>query len=246
MAVASCVDIPWDVDAVLPLVALSPGVGAGISQANLNFDAAPEMARLLDLGSTATEVVAAVTDPGFDSDSDQRQHAVVTIEGEAVGFTGTKNSDVALDSQLTGVSAQGNILVSETVVAEALEAFSADATLPLAERLVAALYAGSHQGGDSRCGEQTALFASVAVAAATDDPAKPSTLITLTAEQGGNNPVAELAQRFGIEVDEAAAAENAASGSAGGLLPVVALAVVALLAATAGIAAIRRRKKLAG
>ncbi len=199
VAVASCVPaaVLGDLDKPLGLVALAPGKGAGISQALLNNDVPPRMVDLLNEEGTSAEVLAEVTSPEFDSDPQQRQHGVVTSDGVAAGFTGSENMTVALDRQGPNVTAQGNILVSEAVVVDAVAAFGADADAPLAERLVNALVAGAAAGGDSRCGDQTALFAQVVVAGPNDDPQSPTVLLLTTVNEGdGSNPVTLLADLY--------------------------------------------------
>ena len=93
------------------------------------------------------------------------------------------------------MAVQGNLLVGEDVVDDALAAFdrSRSEDAGLASALVAALSAGSQRGGDRRCGEQTALFAQVAVAGPADDPARPLVLLTVAVDEGDVNPVDELA-----------------------------------------------------
>jgi hypothetical protein len=65
------------------------------------------------------------------------------------------------------VAAQGNILVSDAVVDDAIAAFEA-AEGELADRLLAGLLAGADAGGDSRCGDQTATAAALLVARPAD------------------------------------------------------------------------------
>ena len=102
------------------------------------------------------------------------------------------------------VSVQGNILVSEKVVDDAVATFDRTDG-PLAKKLLAALEAGSKAGGDSRCGAQTASSATLIVAkpgdpvwAYTDAPATgnpsqgrpaPSTYVSVINRRGGENPV---------------------------------------------------------
>ena len=199
VAIASCVpgSALGDLERPLAPVVLVPGVGAAVTQAALNDAAADELRRVLDAGASADEAIAAVVDPSFDADAADRQHAVATLSGTAGGFTGDRNLAVALDRQGDGVSAQGNILVSNAVIDDALDAFAGAAGDDLAARLVAALQAGADAGGDSRCDDQTALFAQVAVAAPGDDPTTPSVLLTVVAGIGSNqNPVDELSAEF--------------------------------------------------
>lgn len=200
VAVASCVELgALDFEDGFELIALSPGVGAGVTQAHFNPLARNAIHRLLDAGVGADEIIEAVSgDVEFDSNAQDRQHGVVLLSGEAAGFTGERNSGVALDVQGVNVSGQGNILVGRAVIDDAIDAFEVRAGRPLADRLVAALEAGSLAGGDSRCDDQTALFAHVSVVDADGASFEPNVVeITMWAERGdGGNPVLELAALY--------------------------------------------------
>lgn len=199
VAIASCVPASALGDLTEPLdpVALAPGHGAGVSQALLNNAVPPEIERLLSSGSFPGSVIDSVINPTFDDDFQERQHAVVTSDGTAAGFTGSNNAAVALDLQATNVSVQGNLLVSEDVLVQALAGFEKGQDESLTTRLVNALEAGSEAGGDSRCPGQTALFAHVVVAAPDDDPTAPTVnLITTVNEGSGENPVDLLAALY--------------------------------------------------
>lgn len=252
-AIASCVDIApaesfaWPDGSLIPL-AVVPGVGAGISQAALNV-AAPDVIReSLTNGSTADEIIAALTDPAFDPDAETRQHAVVTLAApeEAVAFTGSEDEPWAGSAQGPGISAQGNILVSEDVVTDAVDAYqSAQGSMEV--RLAAGLLAGSRAGGDSRCGEQTALFAHVAVS---QDDGTLRTFTTTVAPDDGQNPVTLLvdeidAAESGAVADETVA-ETVEEGSSFGLAAAaVIVGVLALIGLIAGAVTtfVRRRRR---
>ena len=203
VAVASCV--PGE---VVRVPVLAPGQGAAASQANLNFESGPVLLASLQAGADAQTVLADVS--AGDPSLQQRQFAVVTLGGSVDGFTGSETMPVALNQANAAgtASAQGNILVSEQVVTDSLAAF--DATEGnLAERLLAALQAGSAAGGDSRCGERTASAAALLVATPDDpawqataanksDPApdeRPSVYLSVYSG-GGANPVSELATMY--------------------------------------------------
>jgi len=160
VAVASCV--PFEV-VVVPVIA--PEQGAGTSQAAINRNSGPPMLAALQSGADAEAVIAAVTDSTFDPQVAERQFGVVTLAGSADGFTGADTMAVALNeaNATQTATAQGNILVSEQVVADSLAAFDTTSG-SLAEKLMAALAAGSAAGGDSRCGARTASSAALIVA----------------------------------------------------------------------------------
>ena len=197
VAVASCVELgALEVEDGFELVALSPGNGAGVSQAWFNPDARLEIQRLLDDGRAADEIIAAVSDLDFDAEAEERQHGVVLLNGDTAGFTGKGNNEVARDVQGENVSVQGNVLVSDEVISDAVVAFERDGDRSLSDRLVDALEAGSRAGGDSRCGDQTALFAHVSVIddAGTREAPNVVDLTTWTERGDGDNPVVALAE----------------------------------------------------
>ncbi|GMR03119.1 MAG: hypothetical protein BMS9Abin20_1485 [Acidimicrobiia bacterium] len=158
VAVASCVGFEVS---VIPV--LVPGVGAAASQAAISEPSGMRIVEALSGGASAAETLDAVV--AADDAPGDRQFGVVVLDDGGAGWTGSDTFDVALDRRSTDgtASVQGNILVSEAVVASALAAFEAsDGDLP--DRLLAALLAGADEGGDSRCGEQTATSAALIVA----------------------------------------------------------------------------------
>jgi uncharacterized Ntn-hydrolase superfamily protein len=132
-----------------------PGRGALVAQALLNDAARDRGVMLLMNGSTAAEVIAAITDPTFDRDFARRQFGVVTLDGMSAGFTGARTSSYAADRQsVIGSfvhSVQGNLLTGPEVLDRAGAAF-AGGGCDLAARLFAGLVAGGQNGaGDARC-----------------------------------------------------------------------------------------------
>ena len=208
VAVASCV--PFDVARVAVVV---PGKGAGSSQAKLNTKSGGPMAEAIASADSPEAVVAAVTSPSFDTDAASRQFGVVLLGKGGDGYSGSGTEAVSLDRRNSEgtVSVQGNILVSEKVVDDAVATFDrTDGSL--AKKLLAALEAGSKAGGDSRCGAQTASAASLIVAkpgdpvwARTDAPLSgdlsrgepvPSTFVSVVNRRGGPNPVEGLVEAY--------------------------------------------------
>lgn len=238
VAIASCVPASQlgDLDRPLFLVALVPEVGAGVSQAQVNAAVPPRIEVLLESGLNPDQVIADVSSEEFDEQFDARQHGVATVDGSAAGFTGESNQGFAGDLQSEGVSVQGNILVSEAVVNDTLAAYDRDPELPLADRLVAALLAGSEAGGDSRC-EQTAFFAHVVVAAPGDDVESPSVLMTYGSLADGDNPVRSLADAFAAGERQSVVVPD--SGGSGSSLAVIGL-ILAVLLTIGGVVFSRR------
>lgn len=207
-AIASCVpgDVLGEPAGPLVPVALVPGVGAGVSQGQLDVSAPGRIVALLGTGAEPDAIIGALTDPDDDPLYAVRQHAVVALgpdgagPAEAAAHSGAELSVAVADRQGQGVSVQGNLLAAEDVVGETLAAFEAAraADGDLAQALVDALAAGGRAGGDRRCGDQTALFAQVVVARPGDDPAQPEVVITVLVTEGdGRNPVEELAMAWG-------------------------------------------------
>ena len=187
VASASCV--PSFADA---LAALVPGKGAGATQASFDIDNRNVVFEAIQEGLTAEQVIARVTDPSVDQETDRRQYGVVTLNDgvvHAAGFTApsregtTEGADgmgrwagISTDVSM-GVTVQGNTLVNEAVVGDGLEAFRwQDPTgfNELSDRLMRALEAGSVAGGDVRCNDektrQTAAMAFIVVARGGDEP----------------------------------------------------------------------------
>ncbi|MFM2437872.1 MAG: hypothetical protein RLZ55_689, partial [Actinomycetota bacterium] len=161
VAVASCV-----AGEVVVVPVLVPSTGAAASQANLNSSSGDQLVTDLQAGQTAQQIVANVTAPSFDSMAAQRQFGAVTLTATAAGYTGSQNDVAAASVQNPSqtASVQGNTLVSDAVVTEAMAAYEAAEGKPLADRLLIALQAGSAAGGDNRCGERTASSAALLVA----------------------------------------------------------------------------------
>jgi uncharacterized Ntn-hydrolase superfamily protein len=130
------------------------GVGAVATQSYANLAYRPDGLRLLAEGSSAQEVLDALT--AADELREQRQAGIVDAAGGAATFTGVGCHPWAGGVTGEGYAMQGNILVGPQVM-EAMEAawLGSDPSLPLARRLLAALAAGDEAGGDKR-GRQSA------------------------------------------------------------------------------------------
>lgn len=200
-AIASCVpgDLVGEPDGPLPPIVLQPGDSVAVTQAQLNLTVPARIRELGAAGVSPEEILGDLVSPEFDEGSALRQHAIASLSGDVVAFTGDETSAVALDSQAANVSVQGNILVSEAVVGDSLAGFENDRAAggSLADSLVRGLLAGADAGGDSRCPEQTALFAQIVVAQPGDGDDTPSTILTVLVESDdGQNPVALLASNY--------------------------------------------------
>jgi uncharacterized Ntn-hydrolase superfamily protein len=202
--------------------ALVPGVGVAAVQAFWDLTNRNRVFEAIQEGLTAHQVVERVTAPEADSMTAQRQYAVITLgDGrvEIAGFTGEGAPDwsgIESDTDMV-VSAQGNTLVGEAVVSDALDAFRTDDPRgrdTLADRLMRALEAGSAAGGDVRCNSDgitsTSATAMILVARGGDSPyatenigmtdqgtdAAPWLAISHHVPLEGPNPIIEVRRRF--------------------------------------------------
>ncbi|MDH3681746.1 MAG: DUF1028 domain-containing protein, partial [Acidimicrobiia bacterium] len=239
-AIASCVpaEVLGDPERPLVPVVLVPGSTAAVTQAQLNLGAPDRIQELVAAGVGPSEIITDLVSEEFDELAALRQHAVASVAGDVAAFTGAETSDEALDAQGDGVSVQGNLLASRAVVGDALTAFEAERSkgLPLADALVAGLVAGSEAGGDRRCGDQSALFAQMAVAGPTDDPSRPTTLLTVVVDSDdGRNPVMLLEAAF-VDGERGLIDAGAAETSAGSLVRTGVLVAALVMVVAGGLA----------
>lgn len=191
-ASATCTPWAWAIFSIVP------GTGVIVTQADSNSAARRYGARLLKEGHSPEDIISAIADPTFDPTHAIQQHGVVTLgfDAAAAGYSGDRTGSVSGDLQGRGVSVQGNILADNSVVHATLDAYERASRLPgvpLAERLMQAMEAGSAQGGDRRCGEQTAISAYLFVSKPDDLEDEPSLRVVTTEQpRGGRNAVSLL------------------------------------------------------
>ncbi len=131
-----------------------PEVGAIATQAYANPRYGPNGLALLREGLSAAEVVERLT--GADDDRDVRQLGVVDGEGRSASWTGPQCLDWAGTSQRPVLRRAGEHPRRAPRPSRALaETFEANASLPLAQRLLECLAAAQAAGGDRR-GQQSA------------------------------------------------------------------------------------------
>ncbi|HTK28757.1 MAG TPA: DUF1028 domain-containing protein [Vicinamibacterales bacterium] len=169
---------------------ISPGTGIIVSQAALLQRNYARGVELMKEGKSPQEVIETLKkeDPRFES----RQIAVVDMSGRSAAFSGNETLAWAGSRGGPYFSAQGNILVNDRTVPAEAEAFVASAGQPLADRLMAALVAGSRAGGDAR-GKQ---FATLQVMRKGPDGTPVNDVVFDIADSP--DPVAELDRLFRI------------------------------------------------
>jgi len=163
VAIASATCVPQQAFAGFPAKGLKdvqaiiiPGVGVAAAQANVD--------RTRKLQSLIASELKRGTDPARiiellqaeDPNHPSRQYGIVDLKGRAAGYSGSGNGKQSLDRQgrVTDgdifFSIQGNILLGDDVVEEAVKAFR-KAKGSLADRVMAAMEAADARGGDRRC-----------------------------------------------------------------------------------------------
>lgn len=143
-----------NVGARCPLVV--PGRGAAAVQAVANPELMNQARELIARGLSADKVIAELG--GGDPQPEHRQLVVVDVYGRAAARTGQHNPAWCGHRVGAGVACAGNVLAGPQVVDAMFDAFHADTTQPLAERLVRALEAGRGAGGQPEGQTSAALL----------------------------------------------------------------------------------------
>ena len=125
--------------------AIATGVGALTTQAFVNPTFKALSLRLLGQGFPAASVLEQLRDA--DPDFEYRQVALIDRRGDAVCHTGAKTRPWSGHHIGDGFVALGNVLKGEPVVAAMADAYQAQGTSELAERIMRALEAGRVVGG---------------------------------------------------------------------------------------------------
>jgi hypothetical protein len=132
-----------------------PGKGVAAAQAAVDRTRANQglIFQQLQKGTDPARIVEMLrADPAIEG----RQFGILDMQGRAAGWSGGKNLPVSMDrhGHVPGTeiyyAVQGNILASEAVVTDAMDAF-AKATGELTDRVMAAMEAADARGGDKRC-----------------------------------------------------------------------------------------------
>lgn len=130
-------------------------VGALSTQALMNPLYGPAGIDLLADGVGAEEIVARLADG--DEGRAQRQLHVIGARGRAAAHTGKHCIEWCGHRVHEDFSVAGNMLAGADVLDATAAAYAAGASMPFAERLIAALEAGERAGGDRR-GKQAAAL----------------------------------------------------------------------------------------
>ncbi|MBT1509010.1 DUF1028 domain-containing protein [Bradyrhizobium sp. SRL28] len=134
---------------------IAPGIGGIATQALVNPYYGIDGVKLLREGREPREVVDTLI--AADGGREARQLHVMDIKGRIATHTGTECVDWCGHIQGDGFSLAGNMLAGAAVLDDTAKAYIANATLPFAQRLIAAMKAGEAAGGDKR-GKQSAAL----------------------------------------------------------------------------------------
>jgi uncharacterized Ntn-hydrolase superfamily protein len=136
-----------------------PGVGVAAAQAAVDRTRANQtlIYEEMQKGTSPDEILRMLSE---DERFDSRQFGIVDLQGRMAGYSGPGNGYAALavQSEVRGegiyFAVQGNILESDRVVLNAVDAFLAeDGTV--VDRVMAGMEAADLAGGDSRCSCRT-------------------------------------------------------------------------------------------
>ena len=130
------------------------GVGVVATQSFVNPAFGPDGLELLKSGMTAEQVVDKLI--AEDEGRDVRQLAIIDVNGKVKSYTGKNCIPGAGNIVGENYSVQANLMLNDKVPGAMSKAFE-ESRGPLAERLMAALFAAQEVGGDIR-GKQSAAI----------------------------------------------------------------------------------------
>ena len=134
---------------------ISSGIGAIATQALVNPFYGAHGLYLLEDEMEPNEIIAMLSEK--DEGRDQRQVHMIDRHGRIGAHTGTACVDWCGHTSGENFSVAGNMLAGPDVIAETSKAFTANSSLPLPRRMIAAMQAGEAAGGDKR-GKQSAAL----------------------------------------------------------------------------------------
>ena len=135
---------------------IAAGIGAVATQALVNPYYGIDGVKLLREGRAPGEIVATLLTA--DSGRESRQLHVMDATGRIASHTGRECVDWCGHIQGDGFTIAGNMLAGAAVLDDTAKAYVANAKLPFAQRLIAAMFAGEAAGGDKRGKQSAALL----------------------------------------------------------------------------------------
>jgi uncharacterized Ntn-hydrolase superfamily protein len=135
---------------------IAAGIGAVATQALVNPYYGIDGLTLLRAGKSPREAIDLLK--AGDSGHASRQVHVMDASGRIAAYTGLECVDWCGHVEGDGFSIAGNMLAGAAVLDDTAAAFIANANLPFARRLIAAMRAGEAAGGDKRGKQSAALL----------------------------------------------------------------------------------------
>ncbi|WP_024517241.1 DUF1028 domain-containing protein [Bradyrhizobium sp. Tv2a-2] len=142
------------VGALVPHIA--PGIGGIATQALVNPYYGIDGLKLLHEGKSPQDILDSLI--AADSGAATRQLHILDTAGRIAAHTGRECIDWCGHVRGDGFSIAGNMLAGRGVLDDTAKAFVANAHLPFARRLLAAMHAGEAAGGDQRGKQSAALL----------------------------------------------------------------------------------------
>jgi len=135
---------------------IAPMRGGVATQALVNPYYGIDGVRLLREGKAPREIIATLI--AADDGRESRQLHVIDASGRIAAHTGRECVDWCGHREGAGFSIAGNMLTGAQVLDDTAKAYVANAKLPFAQRLIAAMKAGEAAGGDKRGKQSAALL----------------------------------------------------------------------------------------
>jgi uncharacterized Ntn-hydrolase superfamily protein len=135
---------------------IAPMKGGVATQALVNPYYGIDGVRLLREGNPPHEIIARLI--AADHGRESRQLHIMDASGRIAAHTGRECVDWCGHVEGTGFSIAGNMLAGPQVLDDTAKAYVANAELPFARRLIAAIKAGEAAGGDKRGKQSAALL----------------------------------------------------------------------------------------
>jgi uncharacterized Ntn-hydrolase superfamily protein len=135
---------------------IAAGVGAIATQALVNPYYGIDGLKLLREGKSPRDAIEILK--AADSGHASRQLHIMDAAGRIAAYTGAECVDWCGHIEGKGFSIAGNMLAGASVLHDTAATYIANAKLPFAQRLIAAMYAGEAAGGDKRGKQSAALL----------------------------------------------------------------------------------------
>src|SRR5450432_3812171 len=135
---------------------IAAGIGGIATQALVNPYFGIDGVKLLREGNSPHDIVKTLI--AADQGRDSRQLHIMDASGRIASHTGGECVDWCGHIERDGFSIAGNMLAGAAVLDDTAKAYLANARLPFAQRLIAAMRAGEAAGGDKRGKQSAALL----------------------------------------------------------------------------------------